>query len=547
MPPQDQPPSNERGRVAVGLTRARRWLRRSWLDLLGVTAAVVYALPSLGYPFGLDQPIHYYIGKLMLNGEAPYLSGISTKPPAPFVVYALSILLFGDHQYSIRIVDILFVVAIGAMVATYRSRRRDPGGRVLERDPRSPGELGASCLLFSALYYSYFGFSDTAHPDTWQGAFMLLPFWVIARSPDRRLDARRAFAAGVAACVAVLFKHTAAVSGFVAGVMVVSFALSRRDWREALRNAGAYTLGVASILAVTALVFFLWGAFDALWEVQVDFLLWYATEGVRGIVHVPRFLGADYGGSMIAFVVIALLIGFGIDAVTRNRRERDVGAWIVVALASALASVAAQRRIFFGDGFTYHVLAVLPFAALAVMWGLRQRLRGRGAAQLVVVVAITATAFWIQPKWTSSARWSYQKEWHSFVSYTRGQQSWSEYHRMHDNGVLEDYVRLNRLADYIRHRARPRDTLCVDGFISVLYALTDMRCTSRFQIGGDLMPGQPRWRAEHERTLREHPPTFFVTFGTRPAVRTLTGRGYTRQDFRYSDGGWYVILERPRE
>jgi hypothetical protein len=399
----------------------------------------------------------------------------------------------------------------------------------------------------SAFYYSYFGFSDTAHPDTWQGAFKLLPFWVIARAPDGRLDTRRAFAAGVAACVAVMFKHTAAVSGFLAGVMVVLFALSRRDWREALRNAGAYTLGVASILALTAVVFLAWGAFDALWEVQVDFLLWYATEGVRGTVHTPRFLGMDYGGSMVAFVALALVAGFAIDAATKNRRERAVGLWIVLGLASALGSVALQRRIFFGDGFTYHVLAVLPFAVLAVMWGLRQRLRGRGALQLAVVVGITAIAFLIQPKWTSSRVWSYRKEWASYVAYSRGQETWRDYHDMHDNGVLENYVRLNGLADNIRHRARPGDTLCVDGFISLLYALTDMRCTSRFQIGGDLMPGQPRWREEHERTLREHPPDFFVTFGTRPAVRTLVRRGYTREDFRYPDGAWYVILERPRE
>ena len=176
--------------------RAREALRDGWLDALGALAAITFALPSLDYPFGMDQPIHWYIGRRWLEGEMPYVSGVSTKPPGVFLVHAASILAFGDRQASVRIVDLIFVLVAAALIATFRARRRTADGRVVDLHPRRPGEVAAACVVMAALVYVYFDWNALGHPDLWQGVFVLLTAWLIVRAPDGVVSPRRAFAAG---------------------------------------------------------------------------------------------------------------------------------------------------------------------------------------------------------------------------------------------------------------------------------------------------------------------------------------------------------------
>src|SRR5690606_10999234 len=166
-------------RALPRLSAITGWVRRWWADVLGVLVAAIYGLPSLGYPFGIDHPIHWYLGRRLLDGELPFVSGISTKPPGVFLVHAFSLVAFGDHLWSIRIVDLAFVLATGALIATFRARRTMPDGIIAEVPARRPGELGSATLAVSFLYYTYFGFSDTAHPELWQAFFMLASGWVI--------------------------------------------------------------------------------------------------------------------------------------------------------------------------------------------------------------------------------------------------------------------------------------------------------------------------------------------------------------------------------
>ena len=104
---------------------------------------------------------------------------------------------------------------------------------------------------------------------------------------------------------------------------------------------------------------------------------------------------------------------------------------------------------------------------------------------------------------------------------------------------------MTQVAAEIRRRARPGDTLCVDGFIAPLYQMTGLRCPSRFLIG-DGVGHSPAWQTEYARMLDETPPTFFVTFPNRPRVRRLMRRGYRRHDIR-ADGITFSLLIRPRE
>src|SRR5688572_16634511 len=92
-------------------------VREHALDAVGVLLAVLYAIPSLAYPFGRDQAIFYYIGREWLHGLVPFKDVFDVKPPAIYLLNSIGIVLFGARQMSIRILDLLGVVLAGWLVA----------------------------------------------------------------------------------------------------------------------------------------------------------------------------------------------------------------------------------------------------------------------------------------------------------------------------------------------------------------------------------------------------------------------------------------------
>lgn len=515
-------------------------VRRWWLDALGVLGTVLYAWPTLIYPFGTDHPIHWYIGRRLLDGEMPYAeSAVSTKPPGAFLVHSVSILLFGEGMSSIRVTELIFIVALGFMIATFRLRRSTPDGRVVDERIRRPGEIGAACLASALLYWTFFDQSDTGHPELWQGFFMLLSAWVIVRAPDMRISWKRAFWAGFIACFAVTFKHVAFMTGVLGGMMVVIAALAHRDGRGAWVNAGAYTSGVLVVLGLTLLPFWLTGTFDAFWELMVDYILRYASHGIREYEGPPPWMTMDKGLFSVVVPLAMLWGGLAVRHASKKRRDVWLGVAIFLLLMCAFGSVFVQKRAQVSRMFSYHFITVVPFLALALVWGLRAALGRSGVAQLMVVLALFAAAFVYEPNGVHDQDWTYRQEWVSYVEYRQGERSWREHHTPHLTSRLDSFIQIHDIAEYLRPRMQPGDTLCVDGFIMALYPLTGMRCPSRFISG----PGVREWEQEFAQTLQEHPPTFFVTFGTRGRIRQLQRRGYSVHHIRYENRSWYTVLE----
>lgn len=515
---------------------ARRW------DLFGVALAVVYAIPSFAYPFGGDQPIHWYIGTGILEGQVPYVTGISTKPPAVFVVYALSALLLGKAAWVIRLVDLLFVLAAAYLVATFRPRA--PRQALLGL-PERDGWFGAAALLVSAVHYTYFDYSDTGHPELWQGVFMLSAVWLPLRASGEPLTGKVALLSGVLASTAVLFKHVAAVAGVVAFFYVLALG-ARAGPRRALVGAGLYCAGVATpILAVVA-VFAALGAFPTLWEVMVEFILHYAGDASRGAPRpVPPWLGLEYGGLAVMLAFAAWCSGFGAMTRVGDRAERRVGLLALLVALTALGSVMIQRRAASSHTFSYYFVVLGPFLGLLMHWGVRVWLRSEAALVAVAACALAVGFLWA-PRWPHNAEWSYRQEWGLFTGWVLGKRSREEKLAPYTGmNPLDRYARLERVGLAVRERSRDGDTLCVEGFATPIYQIAGLRCPSRHIVEAALYQGLPRWRKEYERTLRDSPPTFVVTFSDRHRrLRELESMGYVRHDVADGLRPHFVIMER---
>jgi hypothetical protein len=508
---------------------------------VGVAAAIVFALPSLWYPFAGDQGLHWYLGKGILLGEVPYTNAISTKPPGAFLVHAVSIALLGDRQSSIRVVDLAFILLAGGLIATFRRRSAVPTAAA---PPTRDGEVGAACVLAAGIYYTFFDFNDTAHPTLWQGVALLGSAWLIARAPDGKLSRRAAFAAGALACLSVTLGHASAIAGVVLGAAAVSLGLARQQGREALWSGVMYTSGVACVLGLTLAPFILTGTLDAFWNVTVDFTLGYAERAPDYQWSVPPWLKPEHGGGALVAALTMLGVGLAITGAARNRRERRLGYFCALMTLTALGIVVAMKRAMLYAAFNYYFMLTVPFLALLIHWGLRQRFSRRPVHQLVTAIFLVGLAFALGPKWATHGDWSYRAEWGSWLDHVQGERTWAQLHAAHYRSPIDSYVRQHRAAAEVARTAREGDTMCADGFVPILYHLTGLRCPSRLVVG-DVAGHSGPLREEHDRAQREHPPDFIVTFSDRPPrIRELERRGYVRHDVRDGRTPWYVVMRR---
>ncbi|MBX3273050.1 MAG: hypothetical protein KF729_22495 [Sandaracinaceae bacterium] len=522
--------------------RLRALARRHGLDALGVLGALVYALPSLFYPFGMDQPVHWYIGRRWLEGLVPYATGVSTKPPGVFAIHAASILALGSHPWVVRVVDLVFVLVAGALVASFRARDGDGHGA----PPRRPGELGAATLAVAALTYTFFDWNALGHPDLWQGALMLLSGWLVVRAPGGAPSLRRALAAGAAVGAAITLKHVAVVSGAF-GLVAVALAYRRGGAAAAARVGAAFAAGLALVVALAILPFALTGTLGPLREVMVDWIASYAETATavtpserswptyeRGLLPLLAAAGMALGGLLIA-------------TRDRDRPARAAGAMALLALGCGAGAALFQLRARLPT-FSYLWLTAVPALALGIAFGLRQALARRGGAQLAVVVALGAIAFVAEPEWLSTPRHSYRREWAMRVAVLRGALPAIELERRYvgPQPMVDSHPWQRDAAEWIRARARPGDTLCVDGFFASIHHMTGLDCPSRFFVPPHAQQGAlPGWHDEHAAMFAERPPTFFVTVSNREAtIAARRAQGYVLHEVTRPMRFRLVVLER---
>lgn len=525
-------------------------LRARPLDVLGVTLAILYALPSLWYPTSNDVAIHWYIGRGLLDGEIPYAAGVDTRPPGVFYTHAASILAFGDHQASVRIMDLLFVLGCAALVATFGMRTLRNGAVHPKRLERA-GNFGAAALLVSGIHYTFNDDYAVGHPELWQAFFMLGSLWTVIRVPDGKPRTRDVVGAAVFAATAVMFKHTAAFTGVLAAIGLVALAFRAWGSVRALKVAGIYSATVFITLFVLLLPFTLTGNLEPLYEVMVRFIISYAGHASEGVgTMMPPWMTSTHGGFIVVVALALWLMGAGIAARTADRTERAVGRWIALAVLVVFGTVFIQIRPMVSLAFAYHFVVVGPFLALAVHWGICQRFVRAPRARLIAVVAIVALGLSWGPEWPFSDGWSYRREWASWVEHVRGEGSPEE--RLHRYGfrrnALDRYGRHARVGEWIAGRAAPGDTLYVRGMATPIYQITGLRCPSRHFSEDTVATGLPEWEAQRDRDLEASPPSFVVTFSDRRSeIQPYLARGYTLHEVETGHRVRYVVLERPRD
>jgi len=505
----------------------------------GLLGAFLVGAASLTYRFGRDQAIFYYVGRGWLEGALPYRDAFDLKPPGLYAAHALSIAALGDNEAAARVLDLVGVLAAGALALA-----AVPGRRAI------PGALGLGALLFAGWHYTLLDFWQTAQAEVWVALWALAALVVLGGAPNRPLSLRRALVAGVLAGVGPTFKLTGVVLG-----VPVALALVVRAWRDAgplslrrriPRAAGAlgvYAAGAALPTAAFAAALALAGGGEALVD-AVGYVRRYAGQANWFIARermVGFYLedGLPWHLPFLGLWVYALW-----DAARRRDRPRLEGGLLAFVLfATAFGTVVLQRKF-----FDYHWGVTGPFLVMMAGGGLVAVARiTRPAAAWALAVGVTVVGLALAPPWNANPRMTWGRYQGVAARYLTGDLDERDFLRHFVAEARYDYLSHRRIADAIQARGgAPGDGLHVRGFELAMYAITGMRSPSRFV--SELPLDNPAWayrreawRAEHARALRDDPPRFFVTFRDRPTdLRALRARGYVP----VAREGMFVLLER---
>ncbi len=200
--------------------------RRHWPVLVLIAVIIILALPTLTYPLGRDQGEFATIGRGLLQGRVPYRDLWNPKPPAVFYLYAGAMSLFGQSTTALRALD--HVLVPGMMLGLYWI-----GVRLFSR------WVG----FWSALLFGVFYFTETFWTLTQNDGLVLLPMILalacVIESAYRSTRTARLllFIAGALAGIVFWFKYPFAL--FIAFLGVVLWLRGTRVHSEDGKRSAA--------------------------------------------------------------------------------------------------------------------------------------------------------------------------------------------------------------------------------------------------------------------------------------------------------------------
>src|SRR5215207_3310256 len=142
-----------------------------WLALVCWLVVAGSSLSILLYSFGRDQGIYAVVADTILKGGMPYRDAWDFKPPGIFLTYAFAQGVFGKSMLSIRLLEVI------GLVATVFGLQRL--GQVFFDRPKAGLVAGA----VAALVHAELEFWHTAQPETFGGFLTVAALVVVTLEP----------------------------------------------------------------------------------------------------------------------------------------------------------------------------------------------------------------------------------------------------------------------------------------------------------------------------------------------------------------------------
>ncbi len=496
--------------------------QKLWYLAFPALVSLLLGLPSVLYPFGFDQSNHAFIAWRCLQGEVLFTDVFSLKPPLTILLHALSQLFFGHHMWSIRLLDIIWIMLEAILVAQL----------IRQVFPRQPAWVPiAGAFFYTQLYYTL-SFWHTSQTDAW--ASLPVTLGLVAATRHWHTGNRDAKAlpllAGICLAAAIGFKYTFAAA--VAAPILAAFLGPASSWRSRLSRSALVIGGLAIGMATMAAILMAWGAWDGFVHNHLAAVVGYGgavgnASGseklalpLRVIAHLgdvePAIKALEMSPTAWVMSFVALAISPIILWRARHDERFAPGLLIIILWwCGAWTSTAAQGRF-----FAYHFSPMLAPLGVLTAVGLHEVLsvlirRPLQRWQWTILLATLCLCF--SAASTNGQRPNYTSPGHQYallLTHAREDfdlvEHWSSpNYRMTPSFLIEENL---TVAHLLKQHAKPGDRLFTWGTSTALYYLTELPpATSVFtsvQVTEDL--DQRIDRAQWLDEFRADLPRFFV-------------------------------------
>lgn len=474
-------------------TPGTRALRIAFVAL-GFAAVLYVGLGSLALPQGPDQAIFSWAGNVILDGGVPYRNAWDIKGPLTYYIYAFAQAVFGRHEISIRLLDLVAILCECGLLRKLVLRWN--GGNM----------FGANCavICYCLIYYTG-GYADIAQPEGWGGFMMLAVLGLLAVTYEWKAAA--VATAGSLVASAVLVKPTFLIYIILPIVYIIA---TRPDCRHPRWSAVPYfLLGFSVVLGVAFLLLFEAAALTDFGDILRYLYTTYETVDRPSVSEALRALPVSLLNTGIIGPLLATPIGL---RQLWSRNSPPVAASITCWLLLAILSVVIQAQ-YWQDHWLPAALAASAFFGIALS-GIDQRaashpsgVSGR-AIVLTLVILMTFTL----------AGWHAVSRNFSWPAHVLGFQSDANYIREVTtpfNEVSEpyNYMELRHVSDFVASHSQSDDRLVMWGWDVSAFNMSGRRSATRFGVFQPLTeegPLKAKYQRVFLRELADNDPKYVV-------------------------------------
>ncbi|MCX6296670.1 MAG: glycosyltransferase family 39 protein [Bacteroidetes bacterium] len=221
----------------------------------------------LSFPFERDEGEYAYMGKLILDGHAPYTLAYNMKLPGTYYMYALSMWLFGKSIVGVHIG--LTIISLSSTVLVFFISKH------------FVSKLGAiiSCATFGILATSWTLLAQAAHANHFVTFFALLGIYILLQIYKKQKEKLlHYFISGLFFSLAFICKQSGLFFLFFGFTIIFIKEFKNSALKNILKKLLLYSIGFVGPLIIMLLYFYLFGDFKRFWFWTITYLSEYNNQ-----------------------------------------------------------------------------------------------------------------------------------------------------------------------------------------------------------------------------------------------------------------------------
>jgi hypothetical protein len=237
--------------------------------LLGIAVLFVFIarMHLLSFPFERDEGEYAYMGKLILDGHAPYTLAYNMKLPGTYFMYAIIMGVFGESVVGVHL-GLAFIIIASMVLVFFISRN-------------FLSKIGSiiSSVSFGIIGTSWTLLAQAAHATHFVNFFALLGVYTILqryKTENKRL--LKYFISGVFFSLAFMCKQPGLFFLFFGFTVIIIKEFNLKTRLNLVKNLAILSLGFVIPVIVMLLYFYFFGDFGKFWFWTVEYLIKYGEQ-----------------------------------------------------------------------------------------------------------------------------------------------------------------------------------------------------------------------------------------------------------------------------